>query len=394
MPVTTITSGVRYSGIWNLSSQANARAVGTWTGQPLLWAWGQNANGQLGLGDNDNRSSPVQVGAVSTWSDMAHGKNYALSSMVTKTDGTLWSWGDNTYGQLGLSNTTNYSSPKQIGERTTWLTLAAGVYHNIAISSSNVNESGSLYCWGRNDFGQLGLGNTTDYSSPKQVGSLSSWLRISGGDWSTHAIRLNTSNSGSLWSWGRNNYGQLGLGNTTNYSSPKQVGILTTWSTISAGEYHIMAIKSGSLWGWGRNNHGQLGLGNTTDYSSPKQVGALTTWLTVTAGTYFTLATKTDGTLWSWGDGSDGKLGLGNTTNYSSPKQIGALTTWSKINCGYAHGVATKTDGTFWSWGDNAFGQLGLGNTTDYSSPKQVGILTTWSTISAGGDSTLAIFTS
>ena len=82
-----------------------------------------------------------------------------------------------------------------------------------------------------------------------------------------------------LYSWGYNPYGQLGLNNTTNYSSPKQVGALTTWSSVSGGGYHAVSIKTnGTLWSWGRNNNGQLGLGNTTNYSSPKQVGALTSW--------------------------------------------------------------------------------------------------------------------
>ena len=134
-----------------------------------------------------------------------------------------------------------------------------------------------------------------------------------------------------LWGWGKNNFGQLGLGNRTYYSSPKQVGALTTWSSIAASS-HTLALKTdGTLWSWGQNNFGQLGLGNTTYYSSPKQIGVLTTWSSITAGSYHTLALKTDGTLWSWGFNSSGQLGLGNITYYSSPKQVGALTKWGKL---------------------------------------------------------------
>ena len=97
----------------------------------------------------------------------------------------------------------------------------------------------------------------------------------------------------------------------------------------------------GPLYSWGRNSNGQLGLGNTTFYSNPKQVGSLTTWLNISAGGYHTLATKTDGTLWSWGFNFYGQLGLGNITNYSSPKQVGSLTTWSKITAGFIHTIAT-----------------------------------------------------
>ena len=148
----------------------------------------------------------------------------------------------------------------------------------------------NLLSWGDNGYGQLGLGNTTSYSSPKQVGALTTWLTPSG-EWGSFAAIKTDS---TLWSWGRNNVGQLGLGNTTNYSSPKQVGALTNWSkvfgTVSGGGRR-MAIKTDkTLWAWGSNGSGQLGLGNTTSYSSPKQVGALTGWLNVASGYSFTLA--------------------------------------------------------------------------------------------------------
>jgi alpha-tubulin suppressor-like RCC1 family protein len=135
----------------------------------------------------------------------------------------------------------------------------------------------------------------------------------------------------TLFAWGYGGAGSLGLSNTTNYSSPKQVAN-SNWKNVSITAFFTVASKQdGSLWSWGANSYGQLGTGNTTYYSSPKQVGSLTSWLSVAACQYHSLAVKTDGTLWSWGSNSSGQLGLGNTTNYSSPKQIGALTTWSKV---------------------------------------------------------------
>ena len=114
-------------------------------------------------------------------------------------------------------------------------------------------------------------------------------------------------------------------------------------SARSFGLFGGGVVGSGGLWAWGYNNIGQLGLGNTTNYSSPKQVGALTTWSTVAAGTKFSLATKTDGTLWAWGQNVVGQLGLGNTTNYYSPKQVGALTTWFKASAGFSSALAIKS---------------------------------------------------
>ena len=242
----------------------------------------------------------------------------------------------------------------------------------------------NLFTWGLNSEGQLGLGNITNYSSPKQVGSFY-WTNVSGGTNNSFAVK----SDGTLWSWGQNNNGQLGLGNTTYYSSPKQVGSLTNWNNISTGRNAVLAIKTdGTLWSWGNNYVGSLGLGNTTYRSSPNQIGALTTWLRVAMSGYGTAyAITTSGALYSWGSNFYGELGRstsGGGTNTSSPVQVGALTTWLNISAGKYSAYAIKTDGTFWSWGFNVVGQLGLNNRTNYSSPKQIGALTTWLRVAGG----------
>jgi hypothetical protein len=140
-----------------------------------------------------------------------------------------------------------------------------------------IKYNGTLWGWGFNGGGQLGLGNTTEYSSPKQVGALTDWLQVSASRYGSAAIKTN----GTLWSWGPNNLGQLGLGNTTNRSSPVQVGAETTWSKLppEQGARHSFAIKTdGTLWAWGSNNLGQLGLNDTINRFDPAQVGTLTTW--------------------------------------------------------------------------------------------------------------------
>ena len=201
---------------------------------------------------------------------------------------------------------------------------------------------------------------------------------------------------GAMWGAGFNLYGQLGQGNTTtNYSSPVQVGALTTWSTGSVGGWASFGINtSGELYSWGLNNYGQLGTGNTTNYSSPVQVGALTTWDKVCGGGATQgncAAIKTDGTLWTWGSGINGKNGTGSVSNVSSPVQVGGLTTWANVAVGDAHSIATTTGGKLYAWGYNYYGNLGTGNTTSYSSPVQIGALTSWLTIAAGKYSSAAI---
>ena len=201
----------------------------------------------------------------------------------------------------------------------------------------------SLYTWGIGIEGALGQDNTTSVSSPVLVGSGPSWSYVAGGGSNVLAIK----SDGSLWAWGRDDYGALGLNTASiNYSSPVQVGALTTWSKVStwSGGDHTAAIKTdGTLWTWGSGGLGQLGHNDAISLSSPVQVGAETNWDTVSSGNAFTAAIKTDGTLWTWGAGNQGRLGQNNTTSYSSPVQVGAETDWTSfVQQGDEFGLGTR----------------------------------------------------
>ena len=152
----------------------------------------------------------------------------------------LLSWGNNTYGQLGLNNTTSYSSPMQVGTYTTWSKISCG-----GVNTFSIKTDGTLWAWGWNNFGQLGIGSsspTVYQSSPIQVGSLTNWKQVSAGVTSVAAITTD----GALFTWGLNQYGTLGNGNITYYSSPVQVGSLTNWKQVSASQ-HVMAITFADL---------------------------------------------------------------------------------------------------------------------------------------------------
>jgi len=374
-------------------------AIYAWNGAPIsawqphlsdstttagaLWVWGRNSWGMLGLGDTTHRSSPTQVGALRNWKQVAAN----FSTFGLKTDGTLWAWGYNGWGQLGLGDLTDRSSPVQVGGLTNWRQVTTDPVGTTAA----VKTDGTLWTWGQNNWGQLGNGNTTNTSSPVQVGALSDWKQAAAGGYYTAAVKTN----GTLWAWGYNGLGQLGQGNGTNYSSPVQVGALTNWMQVACGYRHTIAVKTdGTLWAFGSNAYGGLGQGNTTNYSSPVQVGGGGDWKQVTGGMEFTVALKTDGTLWAWGKNNLGQLGLGHTTGRSSPVQVGGLSNyrnWAQASAGYRHSVATKTDGTLWAWGVNNYGQLGQSDTTSRSSPSQVGGLTNWKTTSSGQWHILAI---
>jgi len=347
-------------------------------GQFGLYTWGLNSAGRLGLNNATDASSPVQVGSLTNWAVSSSGYRH---SVAIKTDGTMWSWGQNTFGALGLNQSANQSSPTQIGALTNWSKVASGTDCNIAIKTD-----GTLWGWGANQYGQLGNniapGTSPAVSSPIQIGALTNWSSIAGSRSNFFSIKTD----GTLWAWGQNSSGCLGLNSSVHVSSPTQIGALTTWA-VAAGSFNVTAaIKTdGTLWVWGGNSSGQLGQNNTTNFSSPVQVGALTTWSTVSTYVVSMAAIKTDGTLWAWGTNNRGQLGQNNTTNFSSPVQVGALTTWSKVSItGQYFTQSIKTDGTLWSWGNNYNGQLGQNNLTYKSSPVQVGAATTWQSVSCG----------
>jgi len=327
-----------------------------------LWSWGWNNKGELGLGDNINRNTPTQLGVGNDWTSVSAGDEFSLA---IKNDGTLWSWGLNNSGQLGLGDNTDRNSPVQVGVGTNWQKVSAGHYFSLAITFDN-----ALFSWGRNDYSQLGLGDTLDRNSPEQIGLSNDWQSIAGGQYYALAIKTN----GALWSWGYNFDGRLGIGNNTSMSIPTQVGLEVDWQSISAGFTHGLAIKeNGTLWSWGGNWKGQLGLGDNTNRNSPMQVGLLPDWKSSSASTNSSVATKTDGTLWSWGWNNYGQLGLGDTVDRNSPEQIGLSNDWQSIfKATYYHFLATKTDDSLWVWGYNGISQLGLGDTIDRNTPEKV----------------------
>lgn len=355
-----------------------------------LWMWGQNTNGKLGTSNTTHRSSPVQTAAGGTnWKMLAGGRYHTAA---VKTDGTLWTWGGNGNGELGDNTNVQKSSPVQtIAGGTNWHQVSCGQSHSAAVKTD-----GTLWLWGNNSHGQLGNNNTTVRSSPVQtVSAGNNWKLVACGRYHTAAIKTD----GTLWCWGRNEFGQLGDNTLTNKSSPVQtVSGGTNWRQVACGgsSGFTSAIKTdGTLWGWGYNQYGTLGTGSNwpTQVSSPVQtIAGGTNWRQVACGWYHIAAIKTDGTLWTWGGNFAGELGdntTGNgfsTNSKSSPVQtVAGGTNWRQVSAGTYTTSAVKTDGTLWSWGDNWQGQLATGNTTGRSSPVQnIAGGTNWKLVSNG----------
>ena len=374
-------------GVWDLQQVRDKQLQSEWDyTAPALMMSGQNDYGQLGQNSLTHRSSPIQIPG-SKWSVLnsvqGGGTDYAM--MAITTDGELFSWGGNngTYGSLGLNDNAQRSSPTQVGTDATWSDVSSG-----GGSSQAIKTNGTLWAWGQNIEGQLGLntvGPTNQYSSPTQVGTSTEWGTILAGRFS-----IATKTNRTLWTWGYNVNGELGLNDKTRYSSPVQVGTGTDWDTIGSGTYSLMGTKTdGTLWMWGYNARGNLGHNNRTEYSSPKQVPG-TTWKEASGGYIGSGAVKTDGTLWSMGYNDKGQLGHNDRTDRSSPTQIPG-TTWDTVSFTYKGASATKTDGTLWSWGYNLYGQAAQNSRAAISSPTQVGTSTGWSSTIGGQRDSLAV---
>jgi alpha-tubulin suppressor-like RCC1 family protein len=363
-----------------------------------LWCWGYNNYGQIGDGSNSNRNMPTLIPIMSSGvSSVAAGVEHTCA---VKQDGSLWCWGRNWEGQLGLDpSVTPYANTPQPILAGGVIRVVTGGYHTCAVMGDL-----TLWCWGANWEGQLGNGSWSSTYTPSQVmvgGSPLSVSSVAAGE--RHTCAVDT--AGNLWCWGNNWFGQVGDGTTSNRNSPVQIAY--GFSYVSAGWRHTCAVKQdGSLWCWGRNMEGQIGDGNNpgSDDCSIWDFGndcnKYPTYITfdvtlVSVGARHTCATKQNGSLWCWGDNNWGQLGNGTRVRKTTPYPVitpaGALS----ISVGRSHSCAIKTDGSLWCWGNNSSGQLGNGESVWDSSylPSQVSppMLSDVSFVSLGGGHSCAI---
>ena len=293
-------------------------------------------------------------------------------------------WGRNQYGQLGNGTTTDTNLPAPVSSLSHLIAVSAGVWSSFAVDSS-----GTAWGWGSNSLGHLGNGTNTDSYIPVQVNYLADVVKISTGEWHTLAILSDS----TVWAWGNNGDGELGIGSVGGSSwNPLEVNNLTGIIAVAAGKYHSIVLKSDStVWAFGDNMYGQLGIGNTGDKDEPVMINSLTGIISISVGVNHSLALRYDGTVYAWGQNIYGELGNGTNTDSDVPVQVNFLTNCVAISAGAVHSVALRNDGTAWSWGWNLDGTLGNGGNTDSNVPVQVSFLTNIDTIIAGGGHSLSV---
>ena len=348
--------------------------------------WGYNYYGQLGNGASSQSNTPVSVyGMSSGIAAIATGDNHTCS---LTTSGAVQCWGNNSDGQLGNGTITHSATPVPVsGLNSGVAAISGGANHTCALTSA-----GAVRCWGKNNYGQVGNGTTSQQTVPVSVSGLSSGVTAIGTGVS-HSCALTS--AGGVQCWGYNTNGQLGNGTTTSSSTPVPVsGLSSGVLAIAVGGNHSCAfINTGAVLCWGYNGYGQLGNGTTTQSTTPVPVTGLSTGVVrIAAGYGHTCALNNVGVMQCWGWNGYGQLGNNTTTSSVTPVTVTGLASGvSAISAGYAHTCAMTSGGTVQCWGYNYFGQLATGDAYSSSIPVTVSGLSGVVAIATGHDHTCVL---
>ena len=337
-----------------------------------VWTWGANFGGKLGVGLASTNLSRVlvptevhgagDVGLLYSVNAIMGGE---IHNVALKSDGTVWAWGANAFGVLGNGSTNEAHTPVQVSGLRSVTALGGRGYHTLAIESD-----GSVWGWGWNSAGELGNGTTNATTVPVKVVGLTNPAMVSAG----YKFSIALMPDGTVFQWG---HGRV-IGNSY---TPVQTPGLSNIIAISAGWDQALALKSDhTVWAWGLNNYGEIGDHSTISRTNPVQVTSLSNIVAVSGGDWHSSALGSDGTVWTWGRNDAGQLGYGTTNGapHSDPARIlldNSLAGFSNIVMLAArdwHNIAVKADDSVWQWGANDQGQCGDNTTADRWRPVQV----------------------
>jgi alpha-tubulin suppressor-like RCC1 family protein len=375
----------------------------TSTDDVTLWCFGWEFQGSHGLGSSLTAQLPgcgreQEIGGYTDWVEVSHESS---STCGIREDAagvrSLWCWGYGYNGRLGHGTDTSLNIATRVGTSAEWQTVHVG--RNDVTSALGADNT--LWTWGRNNRGGLGIGAPTELKEPmRERLGYTDWVEVIAGGYHTCGVRQEATGERSLWCWGGNWAGQLAQSvSNLNTNEPRRVDTDLDWDIGAAGEgHHCMITTGGTMYCWGANDGGAAGVGSLADaITTPEQESTDSAdWLVVGAGFYHTLAVHDDGTertLWAWGSHTDGQLGLGDPAvvgnTFRDPTKVGSATDWLDVTGGAAFscGLRSGSPAQAYCWGANGSGQLGTGDFDDLVAPGP-GVLGghDWRDIVAGED--------
>jgi alpha-tubulin suppressor-like RCC1 family protein len=325
-----------------------------------VWTSGHGTVGEIGDGGTSSRTTPVQVPGLAGITAVTAG---GARTLVIGSDGGIWGWGSNAAGALGDGTTTSpRPSPVRAIGITGVVSVAAGSYHSVAAKSD-----GTVWAWGENVYGQVGDGTLTLRASPVQVTGLTGVVAVSAG----YSFSLALKSDGTVWGWGFNSNGQIGEGAASTQTTPVVIPGLTDVVAIASGQFFSIALRrDGTVWSWGEDSHGQLG---ARPWRGPAlglvRVTDLTDVVAVACGVNHALAMKADGSVWTWGSNVGGPVDSSSSPYQYTPRRLNEVTGAAAIGAGRTHSLIIQRDGRSWVFGQNPFGQFGLAQPTTATNP-------------------------
>ncbi len=336
------------------------------SGAGTVQCWGSNITGQLGDGTTTDRKAPRTVVGITTATQIS--ANGGVHTCAVLVDGTVQCWGKNDYGQMGNGgNSSSYSTrPTGVTGITSAVSVSAGRYHSCAVLAS-----GAVQCWGQNNNGQLGDGTTVSSPLPVTVSGISNAREVSAGN--THSCAVLT--SGAIQCWGNNGDGQLGNNTTTRSSLPVTVSAMSDAKQVAAGSGFTCAVRNdGSVQCWGNNGLGQLGIGTVTGatFKTPVTVTGVAGATAISADLFSACALTNLGTVQCWGANTNGQLGRGTYTGGPTPQPVSNLANATSVSAGSSSTCALLANANVQCWGANTSGQLGDGTSIERTLPVTV----------------------
>ncbi len=347
------------------------------TDADYLKSWGNNMYGMLGDGSTTESLIPI---LISGFSDIAEVSACNGGSLALKSNGTVWTWGRMGYEQIGLDYSTDDKNyPTEIDDLSGIISICMSYDYSMALKSD-----GTVLAWGDNDDGQLGNGTYSDETTPVEVlladgeTPLTGIIEISCAGHLSAAVK----DDGTVWTWGANADGELGVSTATasRNTAARVVGLSDVIGIASGGQYmnsrdwvSVYAIQGdGTVKAWGYNYYGQLGNNSTDDSATPVSVLNIENIVSISAGLEHCLALTEAGELWSWGYNNYGQLGDGTNDSCHYPRKIDGISAIEAIGTGWYHSIALDEDSGLWTWGYNGSGQLGDGTQTNRTSPVEI----------------------